>query len=297
MYFIPYGLLLNTQLEVVAAAGLTTAQLSHLTLWGFLNNLIPVTIGNLIGGGLMVGGMYWFVYLRAVPKEEVVVGPEPAPLPELLALPEGEKMMKIASEPRRLPLFNYVIASADMFYSEVNERTIYIDDDGEGRLRISAETPTVGSASSVDLGNILLEYALTCKAQGDLAKAYRQIDAFGKHLGEKVAIEVIRSMPAEMPIRQAACALECILGSLNVPFSLEETDEELRYNLDLCPLCEVSEKTGLSEVELGHHGLSALCRGFIKALGSELGIRLPPISHSDHIFAVRRPTEAISVER
>lgn len=34
--------------------------------WGsFLGrNLLPVTIGNLIGGTLLVGVVYWFVYLR-----------------------------------------------------------------------------------------------------------------------------------------------------------------------------------------------------------------------------------------
>ena len=34
--------------------------------WGnFLwRNLLPATIGNIIGGALMVGGMYWFIYLR-----------------------------------------------------------------------------------------------------------------------------------------------------------------------------------------------------------------------------------------
>ena len=30
----------------------------------FLDNLLPVTIGNVIGGGLMVGAVYWLVYLR-----------------------------------------------------------------------------------------------------------------------------------------------------------------------------------------------------------------------------------------
>ncbi|MCX6041216.1 MAG: hypothetical protein NTV69_08795 [Caldilinea sp.] len=29
-----------------------------------VNNLIPVTLGNLIGGALLVGGVYWFIYLR-----------------------------------------------------------------------------------------------------------------------------------------------------------------------------------------------------------------------------------------
>ena len=30
----------------------------------FADNLLPVTIGNLIGGVIMVGGLYWFAYLR-----------------------------------------------------------------------------------------------------------------------------------------------------------------------------------------------------------------------------------------
>jgi formate transporter len=34
--------------------------------WGafILHNLIPSTLGNMIGGSLLVGGMYWFIYLR-----------------------------------------------------------------------------------------------------------------------------------------------------------------------------------------------------------------------------------------
>ncbi|MBL8046517.1 MAG: formate/nitrite transporter family protein, partial [Anaerolineales bacterium] len=34
--------------------------------WGnfLLNNLLPVTLGNIIGGVVLVGAVYWFVYLR-----------------------------------------------------------------------------------------------------------------------------------------------------------------------------------------------------------------------------------------
>jgi formate/nitrite transporter FocA (FNT family) len=39
--------------------------LGHLTWSQFLTgNLVPVTIGNIAGGALMVGAVYWFVYLR-----------------------------------------------------------------------------------------------------------------------------------------------------------------------------------------------------------------------------------------
>ena len=29
--------------------------------FGFARNLIPVTLGNIIGGGVFVGGLYWIV--------------------------------------------------------------------------------------------------------------------------------------------------------------------------------------------------------------------------------------------
>jgi formate/nitrite transporter FocA (FNT family) len=39
--------------------------LSGLTWSAFLaDNLLPVTIGNLLGGTVMVGALYWFAYLR-----------------------------------------------------------------------------------------------------------------------------------------------------------------------------------------------------------------------------------------
>jgi formate transporter len=37
----------------------------------FVGNLLPVTLGNLIGGVLLVGLVYWFVYLRPRSRLEV----------------------------------------------------------------------------------------------------------------------------------------------------------------------------------------------------------------------------------
>jgi formate transporter len=45
--------------------GKTPADFPHLTWGNFLAaNLLPVTLGNIIGGAIMVGAMYWLVYLR-----------------------------------------------------------------------------------------------------------------------------------------------------------------------------------------------------------------------------------------
>lgn len=65
MYFIPLGILLKEEPAVLQAANKTAEQLTNLTWQGFIfNNLIPVTLGNIIGGAIMVAAVYWFVYLR-----------------------------------------------------------------------------------------------------------------------------------------------------------------------------------------------------------------------------------------
>lgn len=37
---------------------------------GFANNVVPVTLGNIAGGTLLVAGIYWFVYLRPERRAE-----------------------------------------------------------------------------------------------------------------------------------------------------------------------------------------------------------------------------------
>lgn len=65
MFFVPLGLLLKEEGAVAEASGLSEAALSNLTVMDFIaRNLVPVTLGNLIGGVVLVGGMYWLVYLR-----------------------------------------------------------------------------------------------------------------------------------------------------------------------------------------------------------------------------------------
>lgn len=64
MYFIPMGLLLKGEPQVVAAAGKVASDLVNLNLQGFTVNLISVTTGNIFGGGFMVAVVYWFIYRR-----------------------------------------------------------------------------------------------------------------------------------------------------------------------------------------------------------------------------------------
>ena len=71
MYFIPMGLFVKYfgDASFFEKIGKAAADFPTLT-WGnlFLNNLLPVTIGNIIGGAIMVGLVYWFVYQRKANK-------------------------------------------------------------------------------------------------------------------------------------------------------------------------------------------------------------------------------------
>ena len=64
MFFIPSGILLKSVPQVVAASNLG-ADVASLS-WGhfFLNNLLPVTIGNVVGALIFVVLLFWIAYLK-----------------------------------------------------------------------------------------------------------------------------------------------------------------------------------------------------------------------------------------
>lgn len=63
MFFIPMGIAVAGQAEVIQAAGATASQIANVNVLGLVQNLIPVTIGNVIGG-TSVGVVYWLIFLR-----------------------------------------------------------------------------------------------------------------------------------------------------------------------------------------------------------------------------------------
>lgn len=67
LYFIPLALLLEGQ--IAAPPGL---DLSALGMGGLVRNLVPVTVGNVVGGGVLVALVYHLVYRRNLPPPEGV---------------------------------------------------------------------------------------------------------------------------------------------------------------------------------------------------------------------------------
>ncbi|EAQ6365006.1 formate transporter FocA [Salmonella enterica] len=67
MFIIPMGIIIRYFASPVFWNSINSspADFSHLTVVNFItDNLLPVTIGNIIGGGVFVGLVYWVIYLR-----------------------------------------------------------------------------------------------------------------------------------------------------------------------------------------------------------------------------------------
>ncbi|EEF78792.1 Formate efflux transporter [Methylophaga thiooxydans] len=63
MYMIPVAILASLDPAIVAASGVDASQLQDLSLNGFMMNIIPVTLGNIIGGGVFVAMTYYLVFV------------------------------------------------------------------------------------------------------------------------------------------------------------------------------------------------------------------------------------------
>ena len=62
MYFIPLAILLQT-FDGVGTSGVA------ITWAGFFGNLVPVILGNIFGGSVLVGVVYYVTYVRAAKRD------------------------------------------------------------------------------------------------------------------------------------------------------------------------------------------------------------------------------------
>lgn len=66
LYFLPYALAIKAwaSADFWIAIGQDATAYAGLTISSSIHNIVVATVGNLVGGSLMVGAVYWFVYLR-----------------------------------------------------------------------------------------------------------------------------------------------------------------------------------------------------------------------------------------
>jgi len=76
MFMVPTGIMIHHFAPVVfwTTIGHSPSEFADITTMNFIvHNLIPVTIGNIIGGGVVVGLMHWMIYLRPSKKHKTIL--------------------------------------------------------------------------------------------------------------------------------------------------------------------------------------------------------------------------------
>ncbi len=62
MYFIPVGIFLKNDINLIKLINIDISNLNFINF--FIKNLIPVTLGNIVGGLILIGLLYYFAYLK-----------------------------------------------------------------------------------------------------------------------------------------------------------------------------------------------------------------------------------------
>lgn len=94
MFMVPLGMAIKTfaPAEFWAATGTLPSQFSDINLSNFLiANLLPVTLGNIVGGSVLVGLSYWRIH-QATATQAKTINYQPSPLAKRLIVQEEMKM-------------------------------------------------------------------------------------------------------------------------------------------------------------------------------------------------------------
>lgn len=133
-------------------------------------------------------------------------------------------------------ILTYVVASGDMRFIEINERTIFLRADPELGTVIRGEVPGCGQECFANLSQILLESVMS---SGDSREANRTSQAaarFGRRLGRKLSEHFIRDYADQVGGASPDAAITILLNSMGVPFESELSGDVLRFTTAHCPL-------------------------------------------------------------
>ncbi len=195
-------------------------------------------------------------------------------------------------ETSAVQLFRYTIASADMYYAELEQRDVFIGMDDEGNPRIWGETVNGGPSTKVELCRVFLEYALYCAASFPKAEAQYQMQGFGERLGRGLA-EHLKRNPVLVHSKNAPLgALECLFGTIRAHYFEDYAKSGVRFVVTDCPLEEAARRSGLPNVELARVGVNAMCESLCKGMNPQVTVKALPATRPELAYTISLPVAA-----
>jgi hypothetical protein len=190
-------------------------------------------------------------------------------------------------QPRVNRIYRYSIASSDMYYTELEQRDVFVSDDPVNGFQIWGQIASGGRATSVCLCQMLLEYAMYCHSWSSLSEAIFNMRLFGEQLGVGLARFIKETPPAEIGQNAGACSLMCLWEAMNIQFTVEQVGPEMRFFFANCPLEEIAQRNGLREVDLALYGVNALCQTLIHIIDPRMEIMTPVEARQPFVFTVK----------
>ncbi len=179
-------------------------------------------------------------------------------------------------------LLSYVVASGDMRFIGIAERSLFLRHDPELGQVIRGEVLECGPECDVNLSHILLEYVMSHEDRSEAEVTAEAADHFGQLLGQEL-IDLCDRGPADKPgIQALADAVTIVINSMDVPFEFDRSKDLLRFTLAYCPLHASAEKVGLTLwVALAHRSLTALIEAIAHGLAPRWRLQSPAERESD----------------
>ncbi len=189
-------------------------------------------------------------------------------------------------------LFQYLVASSDLYYAEQEQRDVFLGKDWRGHIRLWGQTANSGPTTRIGLCRVFLEYGLYCTSWCSITEAQYHMQDFGERLGHCLA-DYLRANPGILAADDPTLrALEQVFETIGADFSEQQLDAGVRFLATHCLLEESARRSGLPDVELARHGIHAMCRALLLDMDPGLVVKSSSDNEPDFVYILTTPAFA-----
>jgi hypothetical protein len=181
------------------------------------------------------------------------------------------------------------MASADMYYSEVGTRDVFLSTDERGNFQIWAQIVGEDDSTAINLCEIFLEYAMYCCIWWNQDEALHLMQDFAGQIGRSISKclkENACLLKWDNPIDRV---LEHLFGTINAHVTIDHSGAMEHFIVLDSPLEIAAEHSGLRNIELAHHGLNVMCQNMIQAFDPDVVLKASPKIHPEFDFTILKP--------
>lgn len=189
-------------------------------------------------------------------------------------------------------LVRYSIASADMYYTELGMRDVFLTTDRQGNFHIQGELTGGGTCTAIELCEIFLEYAMNCYAWSTPDEAMCSMGGFAQRIGRATGVFLQANTYLLKSRNPTDYALEHLFQTMNARISIKYAGAMEYLTVTDCPLEIAAASSGLRDVELAHHGINVMCQSMLQVINPEVTVKTSPKIHPEFVFSVLRPAFA-----